>query len=107
MKSKAEIIRDNLAGLTVLDIGGMGYEEENAYERELADAWGTCKKRVNIDYSENADITVDFNKLPLPKVEQEADVIIWDGGNNDFPFIRPDLSVLCVVVPNEKPNTWS
>ena len=23
--------------------------------------------------------------------ETEADTIVWDGGNNDFPFIRPDL----------------
>ena len=74
MKSKAEIIRDNLAGLTVLDVGGMWYEEENAYERELTEAWSTCKKRINIDYSENADITVDFNKLPLPEIDQEADI---------------------------------
>ena len=24
----------------------------------------------------------------------EADVIVWDGGNNDFPFVRPDLHVV-------------
>ena len=28
----------------------------------------------------------------------ESDVIIWDGGNNDLPFVRPDLA-LCVVDP--------
>jgi len=27
----------------------------------------------------------------LAKAEQEADVIIWDGGNNDTPFYKPDL----------------
>jgi predicted GTPase len=27
----------------------------------------------------------------LRQAEQEADVILWDGGNNDFPFYRPDL----------------
>jgi predicted GTPase len=27
----------------------------------------------------------------LAQAEQEADVIIWDGGNNDTPFYRPDL----------------
>jgi predicted GTPase len=28
--------------------------------------------------------------------EQEADVILWDGGNNDFSFIRPDLHIVMV-----------
>ena len=23
-----------------------------------------------------------------------ADVIVWDGGNNDFPFVRPDLHIV-------------
>lgn len=27
----------------------------------------------------------------LAAAEREADVILWDGGNNDFPFIQPDL----------------
>ena len=27
----------------------------------------------------------------LAEAEQEADVIVWDGGNNDTPFFRPDL----------------
>jgi len=30
----------------------------------------------------------------LAEAEKEAQVIIWDGGNNDFPFIRPDLFVV-------------
>jgi predicted GTPase len=33
---------------------------------------------------------VDYEKI-LRNAEQEADVIIWDGGNNDFPFYKPDL----------------
>jgi len=33
---------------------------------------------------------VDYVKI-LREAEKEADIIIWDGGNNDFPFIRPDL----------------
>ncbi len=27
---------------------------------------------------------------------QEADVILWDGGNNDFSFVKPDLSIAVV-----------
>ena len=26
--------------------------------------------------------------------EREADVLVWDGGNNDFPFLRPDLHIV-------------
>ncbi len=33
---------------------------------------------------------VDYEKI-LREAEKEADVILWDGGNNDFPFFKPDL----------------
>jgi len=33
---------------------------------------------------------VDYEKI-LREAEKEADVIVWDGGNNDLPFYKPDL----------------
>ncbi len=36
---------------------------------------------------------VDYARI-LAAAEAEADVILWDGGNNDFPFIRPDLLIV-------------
>lgn len=36
---------------------------------------------------------VDFRKI-LESAEKEADIIIWDGGNNDIPFFRPDLHIV-------------
>src|SRR5690606_37351724 len=30
----------------------------------------------------------------LDQAETEADLIVWDGGNNDFPFVRPDLHLV-------------
>lgn len=36
---------------------------------------------------------VDYGKI-LEAAEQEADVIIWDGGNNDTPFYTPDLNIV-------------
>jgi predicted GTPase len=33
---------------------------------------------------------VDYGAI-LAEAEQEAEVIVWDGGNNDAPFFRPDL----------------
>lgn len=41
---------------------------------------------------------VDYEAI-LDEAEKEAEVIIWDGGNNDIPFFRPDL-VFTVVDPH-------
>jgi predicted GTPase len=38
---------------------------------------------------------VDYEQI-LRRAEQEADVVIWDGGNNDFSFFAPDLSIVVV-----------
>jgi predicted GTPase len=44
---------------------------------------------------------VDYEAI-LRSAEKEADVVIWDGGNNDFPFFAPDL--LIVVVDPLRPG---
>lgn len=36
---------------------------------------------------------VDYEKI-LRAAEKEADVIVFDGGNNDFPFFKPDLWIV-------------
>jgi predicted GTPase len=36
---------------------------------------------------------VDYEKI-LRQAEAEADVIVWDGGNNDTPFFKPDVHVV-------------
>ncbi len=36
---------------------------------------------------------VDYEAI-LRQAEEEADVVIWDGGNNDFPFFAPDLLIV-------------
>ena len=36
---------------------------------------------------------VDYEEI-LRRAEQEADVIVWDGGNNDMPFYKPDLMIV-------------
>ena len=38
---------------------------------------------------------VDYPMI-LHEAEKEADVIIWDGGNNDLPFYKPDLHITLV-----------
>ena len=44
---------------------------------------------------------IDYAAI-LAQAEQEADVILWDGGNNDTPFVRPDVHI--VVVDPHRPG---
>ncbi|MGH2820122.1 MAG: cyclic 2,3-diphosphoglycerate synthase [Actinomycetota bacterium] len=36
---------------------------------------------------------IDYARI-LEAAESEADVLLWDGGNNDLPFFRPDLHIV-------------
>jgi predicted GTPase len=63
-------------------------EEREEYEPHLAEG--------NLVFA-----GIDYEKI-LRAAEQEADVILWDGGNNDTPFIRPDLHI--VVVDPHRPG---
>jgi predicted GTPase len=36
---------------------------------------------------------VDYGKI-LSAAQEEADIIVWDGGNNDTPFYRPDVHIV-------------
>ena len=36
---------------------------------------------------------IDYRQI-LSQAEQEAEVIVWDGGNNDTPFYQPDIHVV-------------
>jgi predicted GTPase len=38
---------------------------------------------------------VDYARI-VAAAQGEADLIVWDGGNNDFPFVRPDLHIVLV-----------
>jgi len=44
---------------------------------------------------------VDYEQI-LREAEKEADVIVWDGGNNDLPFYQPDLFI--VVADPHRPG---
>ena len=65
-----------------LDIAECTIEEREEYEPHL--------EVGNIVYA-----GVDYG-LIVKQAEQEADIILWDGGNNDFPFIQPDLHLVLV-----------
>jgi len=55
-------------------------EEREEYEPHLA--------RGTIVYA-----GVDYERI-LREAEKEAEIILWDGGNNDLPFYRPDLHIV-------------
>jgi predicted GTPase len=65
-----------------LDRLGVTVEEREEYE-PFIETGGVVM--AGVDY---ADI--------LHAAEEEADVIIWDGGNNDLPFIRSDLEIVAL-----------
>lgn len=44
---------------------------------------------------------VDYERI-LHQAEEEVDIILWDGGNNDLPFITPDLHI--VVADPHRPG---
>jgi predicted GTPase len=44
---------------------------------------------------------VDYGAI-LEQAEQEVDIVLWDGGNNDFPFYRSDLQI--VVADPHRPG---
>jgi predicted GTPase len=63
-----------------LDASGCTLEEREEYEPHLA--------RGRVVFA-----GVDYEKV-LRAAEAEADVLVWDGGNNDTPFLVPDLHVV-------------
>jgi predicted GTPase len=63
-------------------------EEREEYEPHLAEG--------NLVFA-----GIDYAAI-LEAAEREADVIVWDGGNNDTPFIRPNLHL--VVVDPHRPG---
>jgi predicted GTPase len=63
-------------------------EEREEYEPHIA--------RGSIVYA-----GADYEKI-LRRAEEEADIILWDGGNNDMPFLQPDL--LFVVADPHRPG---
>jgi predicted GTPase len=48
---------------------------------------------------------VDYEAI-LRQAEQEVDIVLWDGGNNDFPFYVPDLAIV-VADPHRPGHEYS
>jgi predicted GTPase len=75
------------------------YEDLNMYE---------CTIEEREEYEPHIDngivvyAGVDYEKI-LREAEKEADVVVWDGGNNDMSFYKPDLNIV-VADPHRAGN---
>ena len=65
-----------------LDAADATIEEREEYEPHIAEG--------NVVFA-----GIDYAAI-LDQAEREADVILWDGGNNDTPFVKPNLHVVVV-----------
>jgi predicted GTPase len=68
-----------------------------ASQADIDAAHPTIEEREEYEAPVEAGMTVyagvDYEAI-LEQAESEADVIVWDGGNNDFPLFRPDLLIV-------------
>ncbi len=71
-----------LASAADLDAARCTAEEREEYE-------------PHINFGNVVFAGVDYVAI-LEAAQAEADIIVWDGGNNDFPFLRPDLHIVVV-----------
>jgi predicted GTPase len=67
--------------------------------RDVEEETCTIEEREEFEPLVEMGITVyagvDYGQV-LRAAEKESQVIVWDGGNNDLPFIRPDLEIVLV-----------
>lgn len=66
------------------------YEDLDRYETTIEERE---EYEPHLDAGRVVYAGVDYEAI-LRQAEQEADVILWDGGNNDFPFYQPDLYIV-------------
>ena len=76
------------ASLEDLDAAKVTIEEREEYEPHIA---SDTVVYAGVDYEEI-----------LKAVQSECDVVVWDGGNNDLPFYRPDVHI--VVADPHRPG---
>ncbi len=84
----------------------MPYRELNSMKverygtlKDLDDRGITIEEREEYEHMVEAGAVVmagvDYEAI-VREAEKEADVIVWDGGNNDLPFYRSDLEIVAV-----------
>ena len=78
------------------DLAAQAVQRFASYE-DMAEAQCTIEEREEYEpYVEMGAVIyagVDYHAI-LERAEAEADIIVWDGGNNDLPFYRPDVHIV-------------
>jgi predicted GTPase len=107
----AELLRGSGKRVAVLrhpmpygDLARQGVQRFERYEDlEAADATIEEREEYEPHLAEGNLVFagIDYAAI-LERAEQEADVILWDGGNNDTPFVKPDVHI--VVVDPHRPG---
>ena len=105
---KSQTVRWLLDDLARRNVAAVGIRHPMPYDRDLASQMvqrfesyedlqeGRCTIEEREEYEPYVErgrvvyAGVDYRSI-LRQAESEADLIIWDGGNNDLPFVRPDL----------------
>jgi predicted GTPase len=86
------------------DIAAQRVQRFASYE-DLEEAGATVEEREEYEAHLAAGTVVyagvDYEEI-LKAAQAEADVVLWDGGNNDLPFFRPDLHI--VVADPHRPG---
>jgi predicted GTPase len=76
---------------------------------DLAEHHTTIEEREEYEHHLEAGSVVyagvDYGAI-LALAEDESDVVLWDGGNNDLPFFRPDLWI-CIADPHRPDHGMS
>ncbi len=78
---RAQVVQ-RFSSVEDLDKTALTLEEREEYERQVEAGFVVFAG-------------VDYEKI-LHKAEDEGDILIWDGGNNDLPFIHPNLFIVLV-----------
>jgi len=90
---KVSVIRHPMAYCDFKPV--LRFSSRNDVEEETC----TLEEREEFEPLVEAGITVyagvDYERV-LRVAERESEVIVWDGGNNDFPFIKPDCEIVLV-----------
>ncbi|TMK69158.1 MAG: GTPase [Actinobacteria bacterium] len=107
----AQLLRESRKRVAVLrhpmpygDLAAQAVQRFERYEDlEAADATIEEREEYEPHLSEGNLVFagIDYERI-LRAAEQEADVVLWDGGNNDTPFIEPDVHI--VVVDPHRPG---
>jgi predicted GTPase len=101
----AELLRESGKRVAVLrhpmPYGDLARQAVQRFERyeDLDDADATIEEREEYEpHLAEGNLVfagIDYAAI-LEQAEREADVVLWDGGNNDTPFVRPEVHIVVV-----------